>query len=112
MSARTRECCLPNWVLACPPGDGEDSENIAYGASCQAACAVGFESANHTEPSGLAMGQYESNSVPPYFVCEEKKCVDVATCDSSTLAPDCTDWTSGDQGKVMCAAATRTAPAY
>ena len=42
--------------------------------------------------------------MPPYSVCEEKKCVDVATSDSSMLAPDCTDWTSGDQCKVMCTA--------
>ena len=40
----------------------------------------------------------------PCSVCEEKKCVDVTAGDSSTLAPDSTDWTSGDQGKVMCAA--------
>ena len=36
--------------------------------------------------------------------------VDVATCESSTLAPDCTDWTSGDQGKVMCAAGCAGSP--
>ena len=46
----------------------------------------------------------ESDPVPPYPVCEEKKCVDVATSDLSTLAPDSTDWTSGDRGKVMRAA--------
>ena len=54
-----------------------------------------FEFANHTE----------SNSVPPYPVCEEKKCVDVATSDSSWLAPDCANLTSGDRWcKVMRAA--------
>ena len=37
------------------------------------ACAVGFESANHTELSCLAIGQLESNSVPPNSVCEEKE---------------------------------------
>ena len=110
MCQRERERCLPNWVLACLPGDAstnpvpvgvsEECENITYGASC----AVGFEPANHTELSCFAIGQLESNSVPPYPVCEEKKCVDVATSDSSTLAPDCTDLTSGDQCNVMCAA--------
>ena len=39
--------------------------------------------------------------MPPYTVCEEKKCVDVTTCDSSMLAPNCPDLTSGDQCKVM-----------
>ena len=39
--------------------------------------------------------------MPPYLVCE---CVDVATSDSSMLAPDCPDLTSGDQRKVMRAA--------
>ena len=62
------------------------------------------QSALILQPSGRAIGQLESNSVPLYPVREEKKCVDVATCDSSTLAPDCTDWTSGDQGRAMCAA--------
>ena len=32
-------------------GVSKDGENITYGASCQAACAVGFESANHAELS-------------------------------------------------------------
>ena len=77
-----------------PNGVSEDCGNITCGASCQAACAVGPKSANHTE----------SNSVPPYSVCEEKKCVDVATSDSSRLTPDCVDLTSGDLCKVMHAA--------
>ena len=80
----------------------EDCEDIPYGTSCRVAGAVGFESANHTELSCL-IGKLESNSVPLYPVCEEKKCVDVATSDSSTLAQDCTDFTSGDQCNVMCA---------
>ena len=42
--------------------------------------------------------------VPSYPVCEEQKCVDVATSDSSMLAPDCLNWTSGDSCKAMCAA--------
>ena len=77
-----------------PIGVSEDCEHITYGASGQAAWAVGFESANHTE----------SNSVPPYPVCEEKKCVDVATSGSSRLVPDCADLTFGDWCKVMRAA--------
>ena len=59
--------------------------------------AVGFESANRTDLRGFAIGQLESNSVPPYPVCEEKKCDDAATSDSSLLASDCTHLTSGDQ---------------
>ena len=74
-----------------PIGVSEDSEHITYGASCQAACAIGFKSANNTE----------SNSVPRYPVCGENKCVDVAASDSSMLAPDCPDLTSGDRCKVM-----------
>ena len=108
-ACQVTRCSSTNHV---PIGVSEDYENITYGASCQAACAVCFESANHTELSCLAIGQLESNSVPPYPVCEEKKCVDVATSDSSMLAPDCTDLTSGDQCKVMCAEAyTGQAPA-
>ena len=72
-------------------GVSEDCEIITYGPSCQAASTVGFESANHTELSCLATSQLESNSVPLDPVCEEKKCVDVATSDSSMLAPDCMD---------------------
>ena len=83
-----------------PIGVSEDCEHI----TCQATCAVGFESANHTELSCLAVGQLESNSVPPYSVCEEKDCIDVATSDSSLLAPDCTDLTSSDQCKVVSTA--------
>ena len=82
-------------------GVSDDCKIITDGASCQAACTVGFESANHTELSCLAVGQLESNSVPPYLVCE---CVDVATSDSSMLAPYCPDLTYGDQRKVMRAA--------
>ena len=63
-----------------------------------------LQSALILQPSGRAIGQLESNSVPPYPVREEKKCVDVATSDSSMLAADYTDLTSGDQCKVMCAA--------
>ena len=40
-------------------GVSEDGGKNTYGAPCQAACAVGFESANHTEASGLAIGQSE-----------------------------------------------------
>ena len=108
--------CLTGSLLACqvtrcststkpmPMRVSEDCKHITYGASCQAACTVGFESANHTELSCLVVGQSESNSVPFYPVCEEKNCVDLATSDSSMLAPDCTDLTSGDQCKVMRAA--------
>ena len=32
----------------------------------------------------------------------KKKCVDVATSDSSMLAPDCMNWTSLDPCKAMC----------
>ena len=39
--------------------------------------------------------------MPPCTVCEEKKCVDAATSDSSRLAPDCTHLTSGDQRHVV-----------
>ena len=56
----------------------------------------------HLDLSGFAMGQLERNSVPPYPVCEEKKCCDLATCDLS--AQDCTDLTSGDQCKVVSTA--------
>ena len=84
-----------------PIGVSKDGENIAHGASCQAACAVGFESANHTELSCFAVGQRESNLAPLYPRREEKKCVDVATSDSSVLAPDRTEWTSGDQCQVV-----------
>ena len=79
-------------------------EDIPYGTSCRVAWAVGFQSANHTELSCLAIGKLERNSVSLYPVCEEKKCVDVATSDLSMLAQDCTDLTSGDQCNVMCAA--------
>ena len=69
----------------------EDWEDVPCGTSRRGAWAVGFEFANHTELSCLAVGKLESNSVPHYPVCEEKKSVDVATS--------------------MCAAATRGAPA-
>ena len=82
----------------------KDCEHITHSASCQAACAVGLEPTNRPEPSSLATGQLESDSVPLEPVCEEKKCVDVATSNSSMLAPDCMDLTAGDQFKVMCAA--------
>ena len=95
-------CCSTS-TNPVPIGVCEDCENITHGAFCQAACTVSFESANHTELSCFAIGQLESNSVPPYPVCEEKKCVDVPTSDSSMSAPDGTDLTSGDQCKVMCA---------
>ena len=42
--------------------------------------------------------------MPPYTVCEEKKCVDAATSDSSRLAPDCTHLTSGDQRHMVSTA--------
>ena len=71
----------------------EDGENITCGASGQAAYAVVFESANHTELL------WPDNSVPPYPVCGERE-----VGYSSMLAPDCMKWTSGDQCKVMCAA--------
>ena len=87
-----------------PIGVSKDCEDIPDGTSCQVAWAVGFESANHTDLSCFAIGQLESNSVPPYSVCEEKKCVDVATSDSSMLAPDCTHLTSGDQCNVVSTA--------
>ena len=77
-----------------PIGVSEDCEDIPYGSSCRAAGAVGFESAKHTAFSCFAIGQLESNPVPSYSVCEEKKCVVVATFDSSMLAPDSTDLTS------------------
>ena len=60
-----------------------------------------FEAATHTELSCLAIGLLESNSVPPYLVSEERKCVGVATSDSSLLASDCTHSTSGDQCNVV-----------
>ena len=113
--------CLTGSLTAClvtrrptctNPGQSEvseDGENIAYSASSQAACAVGFESTNHPKPSGLATSQLERDSVPLDPGCEEKKCLDVATSDSSMSAPDCLDLTSGDQREVMCA--TRAAPA-
>ena len=67
-------------------GVSKVGENITHGASCQAACAVGFESANHTELS------WQGNSVPSCPVCGEKKCVDVALI-RLMLAPDCMNWT-------------------
>ena len=110
-SLRTPTCVSKNESVDCltasltNPGQNEvseDGENITCSASCQAACAVGFVSANHPEPSGLATGQLKSDSVPSDPMCKEKKCVDAATSDSSVVAPECTDWKSGDQGKVMC----------
>ena len=97
--------CLIGSLLACQVtrcststnpvsiGVSKEGENITYGASCQAACAVGFESANHADSPGKIT----------LCVCGEK-CVDVATSDSSMLAPDCLNWTSGDPCKAMCAA--------
>ena len=82
----------------------EDCEDIPYGTSCRVVWAVGFESANHTELSCLAIGQLESNSVPPYFVCEEKNCVDGAASDSSMLAQIARTLTSVDKCNVMSAA--------
>ena len=79
VSENERVACLTGSLLACqvtrcststnpvPIGVSEDCEHITHGASCQAARAVGFESANHTELSCLAIGQLESNSVPPYL---------------------------------------------
>ena len=68
---------------AVPMGVSEDCDNIIHGASCQAARAVGCESANHTELSCHAIGRLESHSAPPYPACEEEKYVDVATFVSS-----------------------------
>ena len=85
-------------------GVSEDRENIKYGASCQAAGVVRFESANHRDLSCLAIGQLESNSVLPDPVCEEKDCIDGATPDSFMLAPDCMHLTSGDQCNVASTA--------
>ena len=62
-----------------------------------------FESANHLDLSGFAIGQWERNAKPPDPVCEDKKCCDWATCDLSLWARECTDSTSGDQCQVMCA---------
>ena len=105
-SLRALTCVSDNESVACLTGSLPACQVTlcSCGASCQAACALGFESANHTELSCLAIGQWESHSVPPYSVCEEKKCVDVATSDSSMLTPDRTDLTSGDRCKVMRAA--------
>ena len=64
-------CQVTRWSTSTnpvPTGASEDCENTTYGASCQAACTVGFESAIHTELSCFAIGQLESNSVPPYSV--------------------------------------------
>ena len=52
----------------------------------------------------LPSNSRESTSVPPYPVCEEKKCVSVATADSSLLASDRTRLTSGDQCNVVSTA--------
>ena len=113
VSEKESVACLTRSLPACqvtrcststnpvPIGVSEDYENVTFGASCQAACAVSFDAANHTELSCFAIGQLESNYVPPYHVCEEKMCVDVTTSHSPMLAPDCTDMTSGDECKVM-----------
>ena len=85
-------------------GTSENGGNTTYSAFSPAASAVGFGSTNHTKPSGFATDHLESDFVPPDPMCEEKKCLDVATSDSSMLAQVCTDLTSGDQSMVMCAA--------
>ena len=85
-----------------PIGVSQDCEDIPDGTTCRAAWAVGSESANHTGLSGFAIGHLESNFVPPYSVCEEKKGVSAAIADSSLLASDRTRLTSGDQ----CSGAT------
>ena len=122
-SLRALTCVSKNESVACPTGSlpacqvtrcstsinpapmgvSGDCKIITHVASCQAACTVGFGSANHTELSCLAVGELESNSVPPSSLSEEKTCVDVATSDSSMLAPDCPDLNFGDRCKVMCA---------
>ena len=117
MCQRERERCRVNWVLACLPGDAPLDQHKPWtnwseqGWSeyhirrlLSSRLCRRFESANHTEVSCLAIGQWKSNSVPPYTRREEKKCVDVDTSDSSMLAPDRKDWTSGDQCQVRCAA--------
>ena len=118
VSKKESVACLTGSLPACqvtrcstcknpvPMGVRMDCKNVTRGTSCQAACKVSFDSANHTELSCFAIGQLESNSVPPYPVCEEKKCVDVATSDSSMLVPDCPVLTSGDHCKVMRASAS------
>ena len=47
--------------------------HLGVSESCQAACTVGFESANRTEPSRFVIIQSESNSAPPHPVHEEKQ---------------------------------------
>ena len=80
----------------------QDCEDILNSTSCRRAWAVGFESANHLDLSGFAIGQSERNSVPLDLVCD-KKCCDWATCDLPLWAQECADSTWGDQCKVMCA---------
>ena len=77
-----------------PIGVSQDCEEIP---DCRVARADGFESAYHAGLSVFAIGQLESNSVPPYPVCDEQKCVSVAAADSSLLASDRTRLTFGDQ---------------
>ena len=99
-------CLVPRcWTSTnpAPIGVSQDCEEIPDGTSCRVAWAVGFESAYHTGVSGFAIGQLESNAVPSYM-CEEKKCVSVATADSSLLASDRTRLTSGDQCNVVSTA--------
>ena len=83
--------CLTS-TSAAPIGVSKDCEDIPDGTSL--AGTVGFKSAHHTDLSCFAIRQLECNSVPPYTVCKEQKCVEVATSDSSKLAADCTHLTS------------------
>ena len=57
--------CWTSTSLA-PIGVSQDCKDILEGNSCQEACAVGFESANHSEL------YWKGNSVPPAPMCREK----------------------------------------
>ena len=81
--------CWTSTNLA-PIGVSEDCEDIPRRHLVSSSCGQSVLSLPTTLISPVfVIGQLESNSVPPYPVCEEKKCVDVATSDSFLLASDC-----------------------
>ena len=94
-------CCWTS-INQAPIGVSEDCEDILDSTSCRRAWAVGVESASHLALSGFAIGQWELLCRLTQM-CEDNRCCDWATCDLSLWSQECTNSTSGDQCKVMCA---------
>ena len=87
-----------------PIGVSEDCESIKYGAFCQ----VAFQRISFTRTrcraakSYFPIGRWRGRTAQCGWQSQSR--LHKPTSDSSMLAPDCTDLTSGDHCNVMCAA--------